>query len=158
MHRQGQSVEFESTNTRLRIRERVEWMVYHSNRGSSSEATTCNHQFSESEWWGFFTKGVWMYRFGKLTSRWNCVCRQYCTVHQCCAALYCIETRASCYNLRCIAEISSVKRQNNIGFSNILRFFSHKRGIFKYIWNVSSKSRLCLELLLVPDDDMIILI
>ena len=39
----------ESTNNKLRMRERVEWMVCHSERVSSSEATTCNHQFSESE-------------------------------------------------------------------------------------------------------------
>ena len=39
-----------SNNHRLKIRERVKWMVCHSDRvSSSSEATTCNHEFSESE-------------------------------------------------------------------------------------------------------------
>ena len=68
----------ESTNNKLRMRERVEWMVCHSERVSSSEATTCNHQFSESEWWRCFTKRIWMHRFGKLPSVSNCVCL-YCT-------------------------------------------------------------------------------
>ena len=45
-------------------------MVCHSDRVSLSETTTCNHQFSESEWWELFTKRIWMYRFGKFTNIW----------------------------------------------------------------------------------------
>ena len=56
VHRQGLSVGYESTNNRLRKWERVEWMVCHSDRVSSSGATTCSHQFSQSEWWRFFNK------------------------------------------------------------------------------------------------------
>ena len=89
-----------STNNRLRIRERVEWIVCHSDHVSSSETTTCNHQFSEYERWGFFTKRIWMYLFGKFPNIWNCVCRQYCTYHQCCAALSCIATPVSYCNYR----------------------------------------------------------
>ena len=68
VHWQGPSVGYGSTNNRLRIRERVEWMVCHSDCISSSEATTCNHQFSESEWLGFFTKRIRMYHFGKFAN------------------------------------------------------------------------------------------
>ena len=46
---QGVSVVYGSTNNRLRIREKVEWIVCHSDDVSSSETTTCNHQFSEYE-------------------------------------------------------------------------------------------------------------
>ena len=95
MHWQGLSMGYVSANHRLRIREKVEWMVYHSDHVSSSETSICNHSFSEYEWWGFFTKIIWMYRFGKFTNIWNCVCRQYCTYHQCCPALSCMVTPVS---------------------------------------------------------------
>ena len=74
---------------RLMIRKRMERMICHFDH--ISEATTCNYQFSESEWWGFFIKRIWMYHFGKFTSFWNCVCHQYCTVPPvlCCIILHC---------------------------------------------------------------------
>ena len=68
VHWQVLSVGYGSTNNTLRIRERVEWMVCHSDCISSSETITCNHQFSESEWLGFFIKRIWMYHFGRFAN------------------------------------------------------------------------------------------
>ena len=107
-------------------------MVCHSDPVYSSETTICNHQFSEYEWWGSFTKRIWMYRFGKFTNIWNCVFHQYCTYHQCCAALSYIATPVS----YCNYHIASLKycRLNGktiLVLGNILRFFSYKRDIVK---------------------------
>ena len=54
MHQQGLSVDYESTNNKLRTRETVKGMVCHSDCVSSSEATTCNYDFFESEFWVIF--------------------------------------------------------------------------------------------------------
>ena len=140
VHWQGLSVGYGSTNNRLRIREREGWMVCHSDHVSSSKTTTFNHQYSEYEWWGFFSKRIRMYRFGKFTNIWNCVCRRYCTYHQCCAALSCIATPVSYCNYR-IASLKYYRLNGKtiLVLGNILRFFSYKRDIIKYIWNVSNK-------------------
>ena len=127
MHLQDLSLGYGRTKNRLRLRERVEWMVCHSDHISSSETTTCNHQFSEYEWWGFFTKRIWMYRFGKFTNIWNCVCRQYCTYHQCSAALSCIATPVSYCNYG-IASLKycQLNGKTILGLGNILSFFHIK--------------------------------
>ena len=57
--------------------------------------------------------------------------------HQCCAALSYIATSVSYCNLCCVAEIFWRLNGKTISvLGNILRFFSYKRGIVKYIWNV----------------------
>ena len=127
MHWQGLSVGLGSTDNRLRIRESVEWMVCHSDRVSLSETITCNHQLSESEWWGFFIERIWMYRFGKFTNIWNFVCRQYCTYHQCCAALSCIATPVSYCNYRTVSlRYCRLNGKTILALGKILKFFHIK--------------------------------
>ena len=124
---QGLSVAYGSTNNGLRIRERVEWIVCHSDYVSSSETTTCNHQFSEYKWWGFFTKRIWMYRFGKFTNIWKCVCCQYCTYHQCSAALSCIATLSYCNYGIASLKYFRLNGKTILGLGNILSFFHIKK-------------------------------
>ena len=95
LRRRVLSVVYRGTNNKLRIRERVELMVCHSDRVSSPKVTTNKHQFPKSNWQGFFTKRFWMCRFAKLTSVWNCFVANIVLYHQYCTVLSCTATPVS---------------------------------------------------------------
>ena len=79
-------------SNRLMIRERAEWVVFHFDRKSSSGLLPAIINFLSLSDESFSPKEFGcIYRFGKFTSVWNCVCWQYCTLPPvlCCIILHC---------------------------------------------------------------------
>ena len=93
VHWQGLSVGCKSDYHKLRIWERKEWMVCHSDRKYLHHrllpAITIFLSLSDEDS-NHFTKKNWMYHFDKFNSIRNFVCYQYCFVPPvlCCIFLY----------------------------------------------------------------------